>query len=125
MQSQKLKGIQDDIENGILNLESLLDTSDSLARSYERHARKSLKDWDALDDDIMQAFREKSRLAALIKHNFYALREKGNSTANLVSFFGLWLQDSSFCFSTLEFPRFKLRRTRKGTRKAPWKKAKV
>ncbi|MCJ1262430.1 hypothetical protein MMC22_002300 [Lobaria immixta] len=85
MQSQKLKGIQDDIENGILNLESLLDTTDSLARSYERHARKDLKDWDALDDDIMQAFREKSRLAALIKHNFYALREKGNSTANLYS----------------------------------------
>lgn len=83
-----MKGIQDDIEHGILNLESLLDTIGSLARSYERHARKEPKDWDALDDDTMQAFQEKSRLAALVKHDFYALREKGHSTANLVRRFG-------------------------------------
>ena len=72
------------MENSILVLECLHDTVTSLAQSYERHARKGRTDWDALDDDIAQAFHEKARLVVLIKHDLLALREKGNSTANLV-----------------------------------------
>lgn len=84
-QSQKLKRSQDSIEHSGLSIECLLDTTESLARSYERHARNSLKDWDPLDDEIEQAFKEKIRLLTLIKHDFSTLREKGHSTAVLFS----------------------------------------
>lgn len=79
-----MKIIQESIEHGMLGIECLLDTTSSLARSYERHARKNLKGWEALDDEIMQAFQEKNQLLALIKHDFSTLREKSHSTADLV-----------------------------------------
>lgn len=68
----------------MLSIECLLDTTGSLARSYERHSRNSLKDWNALDDEIAQAFQEKNHHLSLIKYDFSTLREKSHSTADLV-----------------------------------------
>lgn len=79
-----MKIIQESIEHGMLSIECLLDTTRSLARSYERHARKSLKGWETLDDEITQASQEKNQLLAIIKDRFSTLREKSHSTADLV-----------------------------------------